>query len=318
MEAGRWVEETTKVPTMAEALTTYSASVVAKLKGAATYAYWLEELGRHALAAKPVNSVTAFDLAQWRDEQAARLEAGTVVRKLGLLSGFLTWCQKERGWIADNPMRSVRKPRVNDARDRVLSDEEQGYVLAAARTSRAKWLADVLVVLLRSAMRRGELWGLKCGDVDFVRAVAHLSDTKNGSARDVPLCPQASAALRRLVEAAQMAGRAELVPVADAHAVSLAFRRTLERARVQYGKDCARENCTPSPGFLADLRLHDLRHCAVTTWASTGALSLVELMAVSGHKSPRMLARYSHLNAAQVAGKLAQVASQANKEQPQR
>ncbi len=308
MEAGRWVEEeSAKVLTMGEALAIYSASVVAKLKGAATYAYWVDELARHTLASKPVNTMTAFDLAKWRDEQAARLEPGTVARKLGFLSGFLTWCQKERGWLADNPMRSVRKPKVNDARDRTLSDEEQRYLLEAARTSRAKWLADVLVVLLRSAMRRGELWGLKCSDVDFSRSVAHLSDTKNGSARDVPLCPQAAAALRRLVDAAQARGRVELVPVADPHAVSLAFRRTLERARAQYEKDCAREDRTPSPAFLADLRLHDLRHQAVTTWASTGALSLMELMQVSGHRSPRMLARYSHLNPAQVAGKLAKL-----------
>jgi integrase len=95
------------------------------------------------------------------------------------------------------------------------------------------------------------------------------------------------------------------ITVAKVGMGSLAFRRTLERARAAYEKDCGRTAVKPSPSFLADLRLHDFRHHAVSSWAATGALSVVELMAISGHKSPRMLARYTHLSASSLAGKLA-------------
>ena len=78
--------------------------------------------------------------------ERAGLRPGTVVRKMGLVSGLLTWCQKERGWIAANPMRGVSKPRVNDARDRTLSDEERRYLVAAAAAGRGAWLADALTV----------------------------------------------------------------------------------------------------------------------------------------------------------------------------
>lgn len=330
MEAGRWLARATaaaeaaataaqaaatlaqqainaaQAPTMAAALKTYRGDAVKALKGADTYAYWLDELEASDMARKPVNEVTAFDVSAWRDaQQSGGLAAGTVVRKLGLLGGFFTWCLKERGWITTNPMRSVRKPRVNDARDRVLTGEERAYLLAAARTSRAHWLPDALVVLLQSAMRRSELWGLSVSAVDFDGATAHLSDTKNGTARDVPLCPDALAALGRLADAAKHRKSDALIPVGDPHAVSLAFRRTVARARAQYVNDCGRTGADASAGFLADVRLHDLRHQAVSTWASTGALSLLELKAISGHKDTRMLARYTHLSAGKLAEKMA-------------
>ena len=318
MEGGRWVETATAVPTMGDALKQYRASVGAGLKGAATYAYWFDEMARAPMAARPINEVTPFDLSAWRDQQqASGLAAGTVVRKLGLLGGFFTWCHKERGWIKTNPLHSVRKPRVSDARDRVLSDDERRCLLGAAGSSRADWLADVLVVLLQSAMRRGELWGLQRGAVDFAQATAHLAETKNGSARDVPLCPDALAALRRLDAAACERGSDALVPVADPHAVSVAFRRTLARAQRQYLSDCAAAGGKPDAGFLADVRLHDLRHDAVTRWAETGALSLPELMAVSGHKTPRMLTRYVSLSASKLAGKLASLSATAAVQQQQ-
>ena len=293
-----------QAPTMREALKLYRACVVAGLKGAATYAYWLDEFEQAPMADKPVDQVTAFDLAAWRDEQLPGLAAGTVVRKLGLLGGFFSWAHTERGWIKANPLASVRKPRVNDARDRVLTDEERAYLMGAAGTSRADWLADVLVVLLQSAMRRGECFGLQRGDVDFEQATAYLADTKNGSARDVPLCPLALAALRRLDAAAAAAGRPALVPLSDPHAVSVAFRRTLTRARAQYVKDCAAACTVPDAGFLIDVRLHDCRHVAVSHWAQAG-LGLFELQQVSGHKTTKMLARYVNLRSSTVAQRLA-------------
>lgn len=272
-----------------------------------TYGYWLQEFKKAPWACKPIDKLTSFDLAAWRDEQSKRLEAGTVVRKLGLLSGMLSWCQKERGWITENPMRLVRKPRVHDARDRVLTKTEELHLLEAAGRGRAKWLRDALVVLLRSAMRRGELWALKPTDIDFERGIARLDDTKNGSAREVPLCTTALEALRRLAEAAAKHKHQHnrLLPVADPHGITLAFARAVQQARKRHQQGVG----VPDENFLRDVRLHDLRHCAVTTWASTGGLSLPELMAISGHKTPRMLTRYCNLDASKIAEKMTALAA---------
>jgi integrase len=54
---------------------------------------------------------------------------------------------------------------------------------------------------------------------------------------------------------------------------------------------------------INDLRFHDLRHEAVTRLFERG-LSIAEVAAISGHKELRMLSRYTHLRAADVAVRL--------------
>lgn len=318
MEQGAWVEEGQKVPSFAEALTTYRDAVVASMKGADTYAWALDDVASQGFASKAVNEVTAGDLAGWRDSMAARgLVAGTIVRRMGLVSGFLSWCWKERGWLTANPLTSVRKPKVSDARDRVLTAEEIRLLLAGAAGGRNAWLHDALVVLLQTAVRRSELWGLTVADLDMPQAVVKLRDGKTG-ARVVPCSPAACEALQRLAAAAtETAGRLRrlgrrdvpaegaerLIPVADAPAVSLAFKRAVKRAQAIYLAECEGRGAAPDAGFLVGVRVHDLRHTAVTAWAAAG-LSVHELQLVSGHKTVTMLSRYVNLKPADLAAKL--------------
>ncbi len=53
---------------------------------------------------------------------------------------------------------------------------------------------------------------------------------------------------------------------------------------------------------MVDLHFHDLRHEATTRLAEK--LEMHELMKVTGHKTTRMLARYYHPRAADLAKKL--------------
>lgn len=305
MEAGRWADSSKRPPTLADAISEYETTVVPKQKGAAAARYRLRELRAAPFARKLVNEVTPFDIARWRDAQAARLKPATMARKLGLLSSVLTWCVKERGWTAENPVARVSKPRIGNGRDRTLTEPEVEHLMAAARTSKAAWLAPALTVLIHSAMRRSELFAMTLDDLDLAGGTAHLGDTKNGSARDVPLCPRSAAALAQLAVDARAASRVTLLPLVSVGSVSTRFIGTVRRARDAYERACAASGTAVSPDFLADVRLHDLRHHAVTAWASTGALSLPELMAISGHKTPRMLTRYTHLSARVIAAKLA-------------
>jgi integrase len=54
---------------------------------------------------------------------------------------------------------------------------------------------------------------------------------------------------------------------------------------------------------VKDIRFHDLRHMAITKLAEK-LPNLIELSAVSGHKSLAMLKRYYHPSAEQLAEKL--------------
>ena len=54
---------------------------------------------------------------------------------------------------------------------------------------------------------------------------------------------------------------------------------------------------------LEDLHFHDLRHEAVTRFFEMG-LNMMEVSAISGHKTLQMLKRYTHLKAEDLAKKL--------------
>lgn len=333
MEAGRWqpagrrpvapTTATSEVPTLREAVGEYRVTVASRQKGAKEAAHRFAEVVAEAFAGKPIAGVTASDLSEWRDRLLTRNKPSTVARKLGQLSGVLTWALKERGWLAENPMAKVRFPRLGEGRARTLDAVEWEWLMRAAGSSKAMWLADTLTVLARTAMRRSELFGLRLNAIDFDACTARLADTKNGSSRLVPLDPVALAAMQRLASAArerdEAAARAQpgpvrersepiLLPIDAVGSVSTRFSVTVRRARAAYLSACEARGEEPMRGFLHDVRLHDLRHQAISHWASTGGLSLPELMAVSGHKTPRMLTRYAHISASALAQKLRRLA----------
>ncbi|OZA30933.1 MAG: hypothetical protein B7X93_01500 [Hydrogenophilales bacterium 17-61-9] len=87
-----------------------------------------------------------------------------------------------------------------------------------------------------------------------------------------------------------------------ASALKQSFTSAVARARREYEKDCAALGESPAPGFLQDLHFHDLRHEATSRLAER--LQMHELMRVTGHKDTRMLARYYHPRAEDLAKKL--------------
>lgn len=310
MERGDWRDETpVKVPTLREAIQEYRRVVAVHFKGIEDYDYRYDLFETTSFAAKPIDEVTPADLAAWRDDHARGRKAATVARLLAMWSGIFRWAQRERGWIVTNPLSIVSRPRVNDARDRTLTDAELVYLMRAAVTSKARWFAPALVVLLRSAMRRSELFSMGINDVDLVAGLARLHDSKNGEPRCVPLCQRAREAMGHLIALAKTERRETLIPVGAIGSVSTRFLVTVGRAKAAYITECHASGSDPAPGFLENLRLHDIRHQAVTSWAATGALTIFELQKISGHRDVRMLNRYVNIKPADLASKLSQLTS---------
>ena len=63
-----------------------------------------------------------------------------------------------------------------------------------------------------------------------------------------------------------------------------------------WGRACSRAG-------ISDLHLHDLRHEATTRLFELG-LNIMEVSAITGHKDLKMLKRYTHLKAEDLALKL--------------
>ncbi|STE82247.1 Shufflon-specific DNA recombinase [Escherichia coli] len=55
---------------------------------------------------------------------------------------------------------------------------------------------------------------------------------------------------------------------------------------------------------IENLHFHDLRHEAISRFFELGTLNVMEVAAISGHRSLNMLKRYTHLRAYQLVSKL--------------
>lgn len=155
-----------------------------------------------------------------------------------------------------------------------VSDEELRRVLDAWSGPLPSWPIPFLV---DAAWRSGELCRLEWRDVDLARGVATIRARKapSGQARNdqrVPLLGRA----RELLAMSWNTGAARPLEVRQ-QSLSRALRRAATRAG------------------LPDLRLHDLRHEAISRLFDRG-WTIPEVAAVSGHRSWSTLKRYTHPN----------------------
>lgn len=250
-----------------------------------------------------LSAVRPADLARWRDDmQANGLSAQSAKHGLNLLSRLFGFAADEMGVTlpAGNPARGVRKPTVARGRDRRLMPNELDVLLAAARAPRAAVGLDVFIILaVETSMRMGEQVSLRWERIDLTRRIAHLPDTKNGSSRTVALSTAAVGALQGLPRRTD--GR--VWNWATSSGFEAIWKRCRARARRLYEADCVAQGVDPDPKFLADLRFHDLRHEATSRLFEAG-LSLMEVASMTGHRSPGMLQRYTHIEASRLAQKL--------------
>lgn len=179
-----------------------------------------------------------------------------------------------------NPIELVRKPRLPPGRDRRLQEGEEPKLLEALQAQRNPWVAPLVRLALETAMRQGELLTLRWERVDLARRTAYLPETKNGTPRTVPLSPTAPRVLKAMPR--DVSGR--VFPLTQS-AVAQAWERAIQRADIEV------------------LRFHDLRHEATSRLFEKG-LNLMEVAAITGHKTLQMLKRYTHLRAEDLAARL--------------
>ncbi|MBI5926474.1 MAG: site-specific integrase [Aquabacterium sp.] len=308
--------------TLAKILQRYKQEVTPRKKSAEIEAVKIDVILRDAaLVSLKMTAITSKAVAAWRDRRLAVVSGATVNREIDVISTVLNHARREWGIYVDNPIPYVKRPEKAKARDRRFSPDEERYLLSHLESgerrtdgtftkgTRNPWLAPLLRLALETAMRRGELLALRWEFVDLYKQTAHLPDTKNGDARTVPLSTRAVAILKSLpyeLEDEHSSNDDPRVgPVFSTTAMALrkGFTRAVERAREQYLADCKAQKKRPVPGFLEDVHFHDSRHEAASRLADKLS-NMLELSAVTGHKDLRMLKRYYHPRAEDLAKKL--------------
>ena len=283
IDRGSYVSHTeAQKTTLADLIQRYMAEVLPSMKGATEDSIRLKAICRRPICKNSIAALTPAKVAEYRDLRLTEVAAGTVVRELAYLSSIINHGRREWGIHANNPVALVRKPTQPKGRQRVLTSAERERLLAELQPTgrRNVWMLSVALLALETGMRRSELLALRWRDINLDRRTATLHMTKNGDSRVVPLSTSAAQTLAAMPRSICGA----VFPI-TACALAANFDKAVARAQ------------------LPDLHFHDLRHTAITLMA-TKLPNLIELAAVSGHKSLKMLQRYYHPDVGDLARKL--------------
>jgi integrase len=221
------------------------------------------------------------DIAAYvRSRENNGIKPDTIRLDLNLISRLYKHAIQEWGMESlRNPADVVRRPSLRGtARERRLEEGEEKKLLDAAKPV----FKPAIQFALETAMRREEIARLTWSYIDLKKRTAHLSKTKNGETRTVPLSSKAVEILRALPR------HIDETPIfgLTGDQITGQMRRTVKRAG------------------LEDLRFHDLRHEATSRLFERGTLDMMEIATITGHKTLHMLKRYTHLRAEDLAKKL--------------
>ncbi len=284
MDRGDFVDRTeAEKNTLAEVLKRYQKEISPTKKGAESEDYRIDSILKSKLCQTKMSALSSAHLASYRDDRLNQVSSSTVNRELNVISHAIEIARREWNiYMAENPVRLVRRPKAPRARDRrFVKDEEKRLITECRKTARNPFLLPVVQLAIETGMRQGEIVGIERNRIDLRKKYIVLPDTKNGEQRIVPLSPKAVQVIKALPDSTDE----KLFPGLTTEAVKRAFIRATRRAK------------------LENFHFHDLRHEATSRLFALG-LNPMEVAAITGHKTLQMLKRYTHLNATDLAQKL--------------
>lgn len=280
-----------KTMTVRDVFERYEREVAPNFKGRNSLGILKRVIRDAAFMDLVLSKITPLDIRQWRDDRAQDIQPQSVHREINTISGVFTHAIKEWGVpLASNPCHSVSRFKGADkSRDKVWSPADVTTLLDAIGWREDMPLGEgrdyvgwALLLGIETAMRIGELCALRVSDFHPAEQYAQLRDTKNGDDRQVPLSTTAIKYL--MILCANKMPTDKVFPLIAA---------TLGEYFLEARRKCGLEH----------LVFHDSRHTAATQ-LSAKLPNVLELSAVTGHRSLKSLKRYYHPTPAAIAGKL--------------
>ena len=197
------------------------------------------------------------------------ISAGTANRELALLKTLFSKAV-EWGRVETNPAARVKHLKEPPARETILTEAQAAQLLESALPE----YRPVFVVALGTAMRRGEILSLKWADVDLVRGIITVANSKSGRSRRIPMSGEVAAVLGALP-----------------HHGDYVFWNPGTRTRIKDVRKPWAAACKAAG--ISGVRFHDCRHTALTWMLQSGA-DIVSVSKIAGHASIIMTQRYCH------------------------
>lgn len=240
---------------------------------------WIEpEIGNISLMA-----LTASDIERIKGTMLKAQKApGSVKYALAVISQIWNSAQRNNLVSGVCPTKHVSLPKKDNRRQRYLTRDESGKLLAALAT-RSPISHDMSILGLDCGLRFGEIAALCWEDCDFERGQILIRDPKARANRFAFMTNRVKELLERRGK------KASGLIFLDAKGnrldrVSKTFRRIADEMFNQGVDDSRLRVC-----------FHTLRH-TFASWLVEGGVSLYEVKELMGHADFAMTQRYSHLS----------------------
>ena len=276
---------------LSRALDRYYETVSRFKKGALQEFYRIATIKKSWLSDMYLSDISSIDVAKYRDERLScinprtkkYISSNTVRLELALLSSVFNIAKNEWGACRENPITVLRKPKPTGGRTRRLKKIEEIKLSRYFKSKNNIEAYYIFLFAIETAMRQGEILSLSWDNVSLTNRYATLHETKNGETRTVPLSDRA---ITILLDVKKQNWSSSRVFNYTSNGLKSAWRTATIALKIE------------------DLHFHDLRHEAISRFVELGTLNLIEVAAISGHKSMSMLKRYSHINTQQLINKI--------------
>jgi len=187
-----------------------------------------------------------------------------------------------------NPFDGLKNVRIPETIKSPFTSVDLRRMLKATSGSSDREIRDTAIImcLIDTGLRLGELVGIKYEDIDFNTGRITIRKGKGGSDRVVPFASQCSLALRRyLIIRSDASGPFfwKSSPMGELIRGSALAPAGVRAALLRVGEKAGVANVYP----------HRFRH-SYATWAIRSNAREIDVQHLLGHRSPDMIRRYTH------------------------
>lgn len=209
--------------------------------------------------------------------RTTNIEVGILARAMGQTRRYL--------WPKLKPLREPKDV------GRALSPEEEAGILNGARENCSPYIRLAVTIALTTGMRRGEIEGLRWGQVDFSRNEIRVGEakTEKSEGRVIPMNADLRAAIDMhsswfALKFGEIGRDLYLFPFCNT-------KKPIDPTRPVTSLKTAWNSVRAAAGVQC--RFHDLRHTAASRMGRAG-ISRAAMMRVLGHASQSLVDRYCH------------------------
>jgi integrase len=235
----------------------------------------------------PIAKLTRANVMTFRDDLARVKSAATVNGAITCLSSaFRDFV--DRGWVAVNPVRGVKRVKSGEVVYNWISSRED---ITKLLVQCPKGVRDLAAWAVGTGLRISELTHLRWADVDVERRLIAVhrgrqGTTKSGKIRHVPILDTLLPLIRTM---ALHRDGADLVFPGEKGKDGKHRPRSLVGVRVPFKQAAERA------GLDRALRFHDLRHTMASHWVLDGG-DIFRLSKILGHSNVTITQKtYAHL-----------------------